>query len=171
MQKKLKLNSGFTLIELLVVVAIIGLLSSVVLSNLKAARAKSKDAFLKEQGTQMRILLEQEYNETGSYTGLQPGVWATTSGDCDTMSLTGNFATQTRAICKAIIANTSNPTWTWVGPTKFYLGSQGLLPNKYSILISLPYKDTYFCLGSSGATSDNSNAANLWTQPGCFENP
>jgi len=37
-------NKGFTLIELLVVVAIISLLSSVIFSSLKDARAKSRDA-------------------------------------------------------------------------------------------------------------------------------
>ncbi len=44
MIKNLHLNRGFTLIELLVVIAVVGVLSSVVLSQLNSARLKGSDA-------------------------------------------------------------------------------------------------------------------------------
>ena len=172
MKKKLNIKKGFTLIELLVVVAIISLLSSIVMASLNSARAKSKDAFLREEGDQMRTLLEEEYNDTGSYIGLQPnGTWIATSADCDAASFTGNYVAQARTICKAIVSNAST---TWYALGKFYLGTQGILSNKYSIQIGLPYKNTFFCLGSSGQVSDIANSGSVllsWPDPGCWGNP
>ncbi len=177
MNKQVNQNKGFTLIELLVVVAIIGLLSSVVLASLNTARKKSKDAFLREQATQMRNILEQEYNDTGSYTGLQPNAWADTSAQCDSITLTGNYAAKAREICKAIITNSSIPTWNNnPGIFKLYLGN-GAVPQSqsYSIMVGLPYKDAILCFGSGGSTSDTtiSNAIiNLgWLERGCYGNP
>jgi len=58
---------GFTLIELLVVIAIIGILSSVVLASLNAARMKSRDARRMSDLAQIRIALEMYYNDHGYY--------------------------------------------------------------------------------------------------------
>ena len=69
-----KHSQGFTLIELLVVVAIIGLLSSVVLSSLNSARVKARDTKRKEDMTQLRNALELYYSVNGSYPS-SSGAW------------------------------------------------------------------------------------------------
>lgn len=58
---------GFTLIELLVVVAIIGLLSSVVLTSLNVARAKARDARRQSDLHSIQVALELYFNTYGYY--------------------------------------------------------------------------------------------------------
>lgn len=62
-----KQTSGFTLIELLVVIAIIGILASVVMSSLNAARSKARDAKRIAEMRQIEIALEAYYADNGSY--------------------------------------------------------------------------------------------------------
>jgi type II secretion system protein G len=61
------MKRGFTLIELLVVVAIIGMLSSVVLSSLNTARGNARDARRLADMKQIRTALELFHNEYGRY--------------------------------------------------------------------------------------------------------
>ncbi len=58
MKKMFRMQSGFTLIELLIVVAIIGILSAVVLTNLGPARDKAKDGKIKSELSNMRAQAE-----------------------------------------------------------------------------------------------------------------
>lgn len=60
-------NKGFTLIELLVVIAIIGILSTIVLINLNAARNKAKDAAIKGALSETRAAAEMSYDSKGNY--------------------------------------------------------------------------------------------------------
>jgi len=60
-------HSGFTLIELLVVIAIIGLLASIVLVSLNAARKKARDARRLSDMHQIILALEMYYDINGRY--------------------------------------------------------------------------------------------------------
>ena len=60
---------GFTLIELLVVIAIIGLLSSVVLASLNAARDKANDSRRKQDLQQLAKALTMYHLDTGTLPG------------------------------------------------------------------------------------------------------
>lgn len=87
-------SSGFTLIELLVVIAIIGLLASIVLASLDAARAKSRDALRLSDVSQIHNALELYYGRNNNYpeeahAGCYDG-WETS---CDPA---GNFVDQLR---------------------------------------------------------------------------
>lgn len=60
-----KFTRGFTLIELLVVIAIIGILSSIILVSLNAARSKAKEGRAQGEMAQIRTVLESNYNGSG----------------------------------------------------------------------------------------------------------
>lgn len=65
MGRKDNKNLGFTLIELLVVIAIIGVLATLLLLQLGAARAKARDAKRISDVTQIRTALEQYFDDNG----------------------------------------------------------------------------------------------------------
>lgn len=64
---KINTQKGFTLIELLVVVAIIGMLSSVVLSSLNTARSSARDTRRLQDLKQLQTALELYQNTHGRY--------------------------------------------------------------------------------------------------------
>lgn len=81
------MKRAFTLIELLVVVAIIGLLSSVVLSSLNAARSKANDTKRVSDLRQVQKALETYQTDNGSY----PSTGGSWRGQC---SFGGSYAPQ-----------------------------------------------------------------------------
>lgn len=164
-------KAGFTLIELLVVLSIISLISSITFASLTQARLKAKDAAVREEVSQMRTLFEFEYNDNNSYVNLQKSRWVTnTVSSCSagTYGFAGAYANQAQNICTSIVNANNNQTttlffWTGVNTSIDPTGA-----NKYSIMAYLPYKATWFCIGSSG-TSDTDTGA--WTAAGCYNNP
>jgi len=60
-------NKGFTLIELLVVIAIIGLLASIVLVSLNAARAKARDVRRLSDLSSVMLALSMYYDDYGTF--------------------------------------------------------------------------------------------------------
>jgi len=176
-QKSILKNRGFTLIELLVVIAIIGLLSSVVLASLSNARLKSQDSTIIQEANQLRILMAQNYNTTGTYAELQPQQWFQSASDCDSggnyyYNLTGpaflgTYASQAVSICKNIVKNTNT------GPSGYghmWIGTIYDAPTRhYSIMAFLPGKGKYYCTGSGGGNSDTDT--DVWGGAGCYANP
>ena len=61
-------SDGFTLIELLVVISIISLLASIVLSSLKSANVKARDARRASDTHQILVALNLYYNTYGCTT-------------------------------------------------------------------------------------------------------
>lgn len=66
-EKFVRNESGFTLIELLVVISIIGVLSSVSMTSLNAAKAKAQDARRLSDVEQIRLALELYKSDRGFY--------------------------------------------------------------------------------------------------------
>ena len=163
--KILKNKNGFTLIELLVVISIISLLASIVMTTLSGARAKAKDAVVKQGLVEFAKLLEFEYNDTNSYGGLQSGTWVPGSSGTvtcsDALSGTSTYIDQARNICKNIVLNAGKD-----GSGNSFLSYNNIsLTQKYSVMAVLN-NGNWFCVGSSG----NSETLNH-TGIGCMSNP
>jgi prepilin-type N-terminal cleavage/methylation domain-containing protein len=165
-------TKGFTLIELLVVISIIGVLSSVVLASLASARLKARDAAVKAEVLQFRVLLEENYNDYGSYLYLQPQAWVSGPSDCGSYFTTGNYAAEAVSLCTAIFNNNKNSSANFMGPsTSIFFGNAVSQSTNYSVMAWLPSKGNFFCIGNSGANSMSTTASNAWGQPGCYSTP
>ena len=63
----MKKRSGFTLIELLVVISILGVLASLIVTNLNDSRARARDARKKQNLQAMKTALRLYYNDYQAY--------------------------------------------------------------------------------------------------------
>ena len=134
-------QSGFTLIELLVVVAIIGLLSSVVLSSLNSARTKAADAAVKAQLSLMRSSTALDYDTYGY------------SNTCDSNS---NPGIQFRAAYENSIKGDSSAVCLASNTVAFMAIGNGLVaqtkpatPDKWAASVRLK-NGNFFCVDYAG---------------------
>lgn len=167
----MRTTKGFTLIELLVVIAIIGLLSSVVLASLQSARAKARDTAIMSEVRQLGNLMNLEYLDSKSYQAISPGWMVSTTpvASCASVTLTGTYATRVRDICAKIASLTDNTksqqVYMGVAATGGY--------QSFTIMVWLPYKARFLCLGHNGKTSSDATASSgvNGTYPGCYSDP
>lgn len=168
--KKLDYNKGFTLIELLVVIAVIGILAAVILGSLGSARSKAKDKAIIQGVKQFQILLNLEYNEKGTYAGLQGDAWIPLTKTCANIVFSSaNYAVKARAICSNIISNITNTSSSgYTGNAYFYTGTTATAYSKEYSIMALLSDGTYFCVGSGGTSIGTYGP---WNTPGCFYTP
>ncbi len=146
-----------------------GSFTSIVLVSLSAARKKANDASIKEEVHQMRVLLEENMNDYGSYGNLQTGRWVDlgSTNTCASAIPSGNgsYAAQALQICNNIMSQESGTPLDGIS-SFFYLGTN-VGAQKYSILTWLPGQQIYWCAGSSGVSTDPGS----WNSQGCYANP
>ena len=128
---KANLNKGFTLVELLIVIAIIGVLSSVVLSSLNISRNKANDAKRIASIKQLQTALETYYNDNGQYPS---------SAD---VAFPGVLTTLTPAYISQIPVDPNPAT-----PFRYYTASQNPA-TFYAILVNNQNKPSCYVCGGS----------------------
>ncbi len=145
-----KAERGFTLIELLVVIAIIGILSSVVLASLNAARAKGADASIKSNLSNIRPQAEIYFDDNGHY-----------GADVDDNCSAGIFAeaTMSAAISQAsTVSGSAASCFAEDGIT----GSGGTAANSWAV--SVPLKSdplVHWCVDYTGISTSTPNGADI----------
>lgn len=155
-------NQGFTLIELLVVIAIIGILASVVLSSLSAARMKANDVAIMAEVRNLSQLMFLNASDYNSFAQLQYG-WDYTAANCND-SFTGNHAVAARQLCANIVLKNEG--------AGFHTGTNINNATHFAIMAWLPGAQRFFCTGSSGRNSATTpNETPYWSGSGCYGNP
>lgn len=140
-------KKGFTLIEMLLVVAIIGILSSAVLTALGPARESARDSRIVQEINQVRSLAETMY--TGNYDNL-PNVSGVTAIETIANSDLQKLARDISSFGGELIIRKANPPATSYIAYSKVNAKEGKEPNALT---------KYYCIDSRG------NAGFTTTEP------
>ncbi|HZS43028.1 MAG TPA: type II secretion system protein [Candidatus Paceibacterota bacterium] len=110
---------GFTLIELMVVLSIIGLLVTVILTNIVTARAKTSDSQVLQNLVQLRNAVEQYYSDNGTY----PTV---STSNIDSVSLPNFVPAYISSVPTSPLYRMIIPTYSGYLSFKYSCGSQAV---------------------------------------------
>ncbi|MFA5936324.1 MAG: prepilin-type N-terminal cleavage/methylation domain-containing protein [Candidatus Paceibacterota bacterium] len=147
-------KKGFTLIELLVVVAIVGILSSVVLSSLNSARVKSRDSARISQLRQIKYALELYYNINGKY----PTCLHTGTGCVTVLENTAGVIKNIPKDPKSGLAYTYAARGSGTNCSSYHLGASLEDKTNKALLIGADATPVAVCTGSAAGFSGLSYA-------------
>lgn len=141
----LKNKKGFTLVELLIVIAIIGILSSVVMSSLSEARTEAYDSKVKSQLSNVRAAAELYYNSRLNYGASTSWV----SNGTGTNGCEAGMFTDTASGLSSLTISANYPA----GENTIVCNSNG---RAYAVSDNLAATSTYWCVDSTGASKQES---------------
>lgn len=103
-------KKGFTLVELLIVIAIIGILSSVILSSLGESRTSANDAKVQSQLSNIRQSAELYFITNGNYgvptSSCSGGMFSDTYSGLASLTAIANYPSGSILVC-----NSSGSAW------------------------------------------------------------
>ena len=123
------IKRGFTLIELLIVIAIIGILTALITTNLQGARSRARDTRRKSDLRAIEQSLRLYYNDNKRFpAGIAPN-WLITGCNGTECSWGGPFTTGTTIYMSLL---PTDPSYSTSNPKRYYYSS----PSDDSMLLA-----------------------------------
>jgi prepilin-type N-terminal cleavage/methylation domain-containing protein len=146
-------KQGFTLIELLIVIAIIGILSSIVISSLSSARAKAKKVAAQSNMRQLTNTIQVAAGESGKTLGK---ITPKNTGGTGTANWTGEFCFSRTGGPVRDLRNSTGACYNdWVAAINAIAAAASTsLPIKASDFYRDPWGSPYYLDENEGSYSD-----------------